>query len=452
MVATKNLERLERSAVKLTLTVASGDLKKEYAKVVSEYSRNVRIDGFRKGHVPAAVLERKFGEELKLDAMGRIMEKAVEEVLKDIPEKPIAYSTPALEGEPKFDLESDFTFAVTYDTFPTVPVADYQGIEIELPSVAVAAADEERELAEIRERNAIVVDKDEKATAAKGDVATVDYKELAEDGSPVPGSERQDFTFEIGTGYNLYKFDDEVVGMKKGETRKIAKAFPADYEYKELAGRSVTVEAKLTALKEKKLPELDDDLAQDVSEKFKTLADLKADVRRQLEKRLEQKLRQLKEKAVVDGLLSRTKVELPASMVEAELAMRWESLKGQMGIDTDDKLDRLLSFSGKARADLLNEWRPNAEKAIATRLLLEKLVEEGKYECADADLEAEYKRVAEEAGITVDEAKAEYEKRGNLEYLRDRIKEDKLMEAILAAAKVKKGKKLSFVDLFADNE
>ena len=238
----------------------------------------------------------------------------------------------------------------------------------------------------------------------------------------------------------------------KGETRKIAKAFPADYEYKELAGRSVTVEAKLTALKEKKLPELDDDLAQDVSEKFKTLADLKADVRRQLEKRLEQKLRQLKEKAVVDGLLSRTKVELPASMVEAELAMRWESLKGQMGIDTDDKLDRLLSFSGKSRADLLGEWRPNAEKAIATRLLLEKLVEEGKYECTDADLEAEYKRVAEEAGITVDEAKAEYEKRGNLEYLRDRIKEDKLMEAILAAAKVKKGKKVALVDLFKENE
>lgn len=452
MVATKNLERLERSAVKLTLTVASGDLKKEYAKVVSEYSRNVRIDGFRKGHVPAAVLERKYGEELRLDAMGRVMEAAVEEVLKDIPEKPIAYSTPTLEGEPKFDLEADFSFSVTYDTFPSVPVADYQGIEIELPAVSVAAADEERELAEIRERNAIVVDKDEKAAAAKGDVATVDYKELAEDGSTVAGSERQDFTFEIGSGYNLYKFDDEIVGMKKGAAKKIAKTFPADYEYKELAGRSVTVEAKLTALKEKKLPELDDDLAQDVSEKFKTLADLKADVRKQLEKRLEQKLRQLKEKAVVDGLLARTKVELPASMVEAELAMRWENLKGQMGIDTDDKLDRLLSFSGKTRADLLNEWRPNAEKAIATRLLLEKLVEEGKYECVDADLEAEYKRVSEEANITVDEAKAEYAKRGNLEYLRDRIKEDKLMEAILAAAKVKKGKKLSFVDLFADNE
>ncbi|MBL8966630.1 MAG: trigger factor, partial [Spirochaetaceae bacterium] len=104
------------------------------------------------------------------------------------------------------------------------------------------------------------------------------------------------------------------------------------------------------------------------------------------------------------------------------------------------------------RADLIGEWRPNAERAIATRLLLEKLVEEGKYECTDADLEAEYQRVSGEANISVEEVKAEYAKRGNLEYLRERLKEDKLMEAILAAAKVKKGKKLSFVDLFADNE
>ncbi|MBL8966574.1 MAG: trigger factor, partial [Spirochaetaceae bacterium] len=333
MVAAKNIERLERSAVKLTITVPRDEVKKSYAGLIAEYSKNVRIDGFRKGHVPASVLERKYGEELKLDAMGRVMEKAVEEAVKDIDEKPIAYSTPSLEGEPKFDLDADFTFAVTYDVFPTVPVADYKGIEVEVPAVTVTAADEERELTEIRERNALVVEKKDGAKAAKGDVATVDYKELGEDGAPVAGGERQDFSFEIGTGYNLYKFDDEIVGMKKGESKKFAKTFPADYEYKELAGRSVTVEAKLTNLKEKKLPELDDDLAQDVSEKYKTLDDLKADLKKNLEKRLEQKLRQLKEKAVVDGLLARATVELPASMVDAELGMRWENLKGQMGLD-----------------------------------------------------------------------------------------------------------------------
>jgi len=452
MVANKKIERVEHSAVKLTVTVAKDDVKKEYAKTVLDYTKNVQIDGFRRGKVPASVLERKFGDALRADAMGRIMEAAVEEAIKDIEEKPLAYSTPTMDEEPKFSMDEDFTFMVQYDVFPTVPVADWKGLEIEVPEVKVTDEDEKRELDQVRERNAIVVEKAEGATAAKGDVATVEYRELAEDGTAVAGSERQDFTFEIGSGYNLYKFDDDVVGMKKGDTKKITKTFPADYEYKELAGRSVTVEVKVTTLKAKNLPELDDELAQDVSEKYKTLADLKADLRKQLDKRLEDKLRQIREKGVIDGILARTTVDLPLSMVNAELGMRWENLKQQMGLDSDEKLDRILSFSGKTRVDLINDWKPNAEKAIATRLILEKLTEEGKYECSDADLDAEWKRMSEESGLSIDEIKAEYEKRGSLEYLKDRVKEDKLLAEILAATKVKKGKKLAFVDLFADNE
>ena len=452
MVANKKIERVEHSAVKLTVTVAKDDVKKEYAKTVLDYTKNVQIDGFRRGKVPASVLERKFGDALRADAMGRIMEAAVEEAIKDIEEKPLAYSTPTMDEEPKFSMDEDFTFMVQYDVFPTVPVADWKGLEIEVPEVKVTDEDEKRELDQVRERNAIVVEKAEGAAAAKGDVATVEYRELAEDGTAVAGSERQDFTFEIGSGYNLYKFDDDVVGMKKGDTKKITKTFPADYEYKELAGRSVTVEVKVTTLKAKNLPELDDELAQDVSEKYKTLADLKADLRKQLDKRLEDKLRQIREKGVIDGILARTTVDLPLSMVNAELGMRWENLKQQMGLDSDEKLDRILSFSGKTRVDLINDWKPNAEKAIATRLILEKLTEEGKYECSDADLDAEWKRMSEESGLSIDEIKAEYEKRGSLEYLKDRVKEDKLLAEILAATKVKKGKKLAFVDLFADNE
>jgi trigger factor len=452
MVASKNIEKLEHSAVKLTISVSKEDVAKEYKALLSEYAKSVQIDGFRKGKVPASILERKYGEALKFDTMGRIMEKSVEEAVEGIEEKPLAYSQPSLGEEPKFSVDEDFTFAVTYDVFPAVPVAEWKGLEIEVPTCEVTAADEERELKEVQDRNAIVVEKDEGAKAEKGDVATGDYRELAEDGSAVAGSERQDFTFEIGTGYNLYKFDDEVIGMKKGESKVIEKSFPADYEYKELAGRKVRVELKLTNLKAKKLPALDDELAQDVSEKYKTLADLKADLNKQLEKRLADKLQQLREKAIIEALLAKTPVDLPASMVNAELAMRWENLKQQMGMDSDEKLDRILSFSGKTRADLLGEWKPSAEKGIATRLLLEKLAEEGKYECTDADLDAEWKRMSEESGLSVDEVKAEYDKRGSLEYLKDRVKEDKLLADIIAAAKVKKGKKLAFVDLFADNE
>jgi trigger factor len=300
--------------------------------------------------------------------------------------------------------------------------------------------------------NAVVVERDASAAAAKGDVVTINFREIGEDGQTVAGTEREDFTFEIGTGYNVYKIDDEIVGMKRDEEKTIAKSYPADFDYNELAGKSVKLAVKLTKIKEKKLPALDDELAQDVSEKYTTLAELKADIRNQLEKRLADKLKQLEEKALVDGLLARSKVELPESMVAAELAMRFENLKRQMGLDTEDKLDRILSYSGKTRSSLIEEWRPSAEKSITTRLAIEKLVEEGKYECSEADLEAEFARQAAESSLSIDEVKAEYEKRGSMDYLRDRIKEDKLMAALLASASVKKGAKVPFVDLLKDSE
>jgi FKBP-type peptidyl-prolyl cis-trans isomerase (trigger factor) len=139
-------------------------------------------------------------------------------------------------------------------------------------------------------------------------------------------------------------------------------------------------------------------------------------------------------------------------MVAAELSMRLENLKRQMGIENDDQLARILAYSGKSAAALVEEWKPSAEKAITTRLALEKLTEDGKYECTEADLEAEFARQASEAGLSVDEVKAEYEKRGSIDYLKDRVKEDKLMADLLAAAKIKKGDKVAFVDLIKDSE
>jgi len=452
VISSKNIEKLEHSAVKLSLTVPQEDVKKVYDSMIAEYSRTVHIDGFRAGHVPAAVLLRKFGEELKIEAMGRVLEKAVEEAVADVEEKPIVYSTPSLEGQPEFDPGKDFSFAVTYDTFPKVEVTDWKGLELEIPSAEILSQDEDRELDQLRERNAIVVEKDEGAAAAKGDVVTVDYRELDAEAATIEGSERQDFTFELGTGYNIYKFDDELVGMKKDEERTFEKSFPADYEDGDLAGRTVKIAVKLAKIKGKKLPDLDDEFAQDVSEKFKTLADLKADIRARLEKDLTDKLRQIKEQTIVERLLVRTTVDLPRSMVDAELAMRLDSLKRQMKIDTDENLERFLSYSGKSRAELLEQWRPSAEKAITTRLVLEKLTEEGKYECGAEELEAEYERQAKENSLSAEEIKAEYERRGSVDYLKDRIKEDKLMDAIFAAATVKQGKKVSFMDLFKDNE
>jgi trigger factor len=150
--------------------------------------------------------------------------------------------------------------------------------------------------------------------------------------------------------------------------------------------------------------------------------------------------------------MARATVDLPSSMVEAELAMRLDNMMRQMGMESIDQLDKTLSYSGKTRADLLNDWRPNAEKSIATRLVLEKLASNGKYECSDAELEAELERIATESNMSPAEVRAEYEKHSNLEYLRERIKEDRLIADILASATVNRGTRLSYVDALADKQ
>ncbi len=450
MISEKKIERLEHSAVRLTVTVPQAEVAKNYDSMMKEYAKTVHIDGFRKGHVPASVLERKFGESLRIDAMSRILESAVEEAVKDAEDKPLSYRSPELDGTPDFALDKDFTFSVSYDVFPSVASPDWKGIEITLPQIEVSKEDEDREIARIRDANSIVVEKD--GAAAKGDVVTIDYSEVDADGVMVEGSSRQDFVFEIGTGYNIYKFDDEIEGMTRDEVKIVEKTFPADYEYTELAGRSVRISVKLTKIKEKKLPDLDDEFAQDVSEKYSTFADLLASVRSGLEKNLQNRMRQMKEETITGALLARTTVDLPVSMVDAELAMRWENMKRQMGVDSDEKMEQIASYSGKTREGLTQEWRPSAEKGIATRLVLDKLIEEGKYECSDAELEAELQRQAVESNLSVDEIKAEYAKRGSMEYIKERVKEDKLFADILASATVGAGERKTYMDVVADNE
>jgi len=449
-IVDKKIEELEPSRVRMTLTVPARDVRAEYDAMMNEYAREARIDGFRKGHVPVSVLERKFGPSLKTEAMGRVIEKAVEAGLKDVARQPLAYAPPALDGEPTFELDADFVFSVSYDVYPSLELPSVEGSEIEVPSVAISDEDVARELEDIRQRNAIVVEKD--GPAEMGDIVTVDFSEIEEDGSDVPGTGRQDFSFELGKHMNIYKFDDEIVGLKAGDEKTFSKTFPADYEFSEYASKTVTIKVKVTKVKKQDLPELDDELAQDVSEKYKTLEDLKAAVRSQLSESLEAKLRRTKENAIIDELLKRTKISIPSSMLAAELAMRWQSLKQQMGVDSDERMEMFLSLSGKTRDQLLQEWKPLAEKALASRVLLDKLIEAGAYSATDEEVDAEIAKEASRTTMSPAEIKAEYEKHGTIDYIKDDIKTRKFFDAVLSSAVVKETGAIAYLDFMRQND
>jgi trigger factor len=457
VTVTKEIERLENSAVKLTLKVSKEDLHSEYDKIVNDYAKTIQIPGFRKGKVPRDILVRKFAEALRGETLTHVIEHAVTEAFEDQSlskeERPLPYSRPEMKDAPsELDLEKDLEFSMFYDVFPKFSVGKWQGLEVEAPDVSIEDEDINRELEVIRERNAIVLDREDDAPAAKGDVVTVNYAELSGDGEPIPETERQDFVFTLGSGHNAFHFDDEVTGMKKGETRDITKVYPVDFTDNALAGQTKNIRVTVTAVKERKLPDLDDDLAQDVDEKFQTLDDLKANIRERLAKNLEYKLRDVKTSSILEKILETTPIEVPESMIRVELEGRWRALARQLGTNPEDLTQSMENSGFKARDTIFEEWRDDVIKALRSRLVVEALISERNLDASDEDMEKEFKTLAANSDISIDDAKKHYESENMKEYLKEDIREQKLFDLLLAENTVKTGGKKNYLDLVANNQ
>ena len=450
MIAHKEMENLEHSAVKLSVTVEQQALKGEYDELLGKYSKSAHIKGFRKGKAPAEVIERKFGEGIKQEAAANIIEKSLKQIFEEVDKKPLPYVTPTLEDELDPDLDKDFTFTVTYDTFPEVELGTYKEIEIEEPQVEVTKEDEERELSDLQERNAIVIDKPD-GTVAKDDIITIDYAEVDEKDEEIEGTKREGFVFTVGSGYNLYKLDDDVIGMKKDETKVIEKEFPEDFEAEELRGQKKRIRVTVTAVKQKQLPELDDELAQDIHDDYETLEDLKQDIHKKLHEAAESKVREKKVSQLIDAIVENSTIDLPKGMVDAELENSWQNFLTRSRIPAEDA-EKILAAQGKSREDLYEEWRPASEKRLKTRLLLTKIIEEENIEVADNEVEEELEKHAEQQGTSVDELREQYEKTNYLGNIENDVKNRKVIDFLLENAKIKKGEKVKFLDIMQDEQ
>jgi len=449
MKITKEFEKLEKSAVKLTVTVAKEDVESTYKSVVAKYVKNAQIPGFRKGKVPANVLERKYGEALKADTMSEVIDASFGEIFndKDISERPLPYAQPQMDALPEFDLTKDLTYTVTYDVFPTVENIKFDGITVKEPQVTVADSDLADELKNIQERNAMVVDKKDGDAAAKDDIVTVDFFEVGDDGKEVAGSKREDFTFTIGSGANLYKIDDDVIGMKKGDTKEITKSYDKDDTNDELAGTTKKLSVTVKALKLRDLPAIDDDLAQDVNEKYKTLDDLKKDLTKNMEIAMGRKINELKQNSLLEQLVEKNTFDIPASMLAAELDGRW-GMMAQQFQTTPAELERMIVASGQTKEGMLSQWAEESEKMLKSRILVDSLLKEKNISVTPEEIEAEYGKIADEGGMSIEEVKKHYDDPRSKEYLIDMVKENKLFDELYKLVKVSKGDKMSFKELF----
>ena len=453
MKFTKEITKLEHSAAKLTVTVAKEDVANGYKTTLGKYVKQVQIPGFRKGHVPASVLERKYGEQIKMEAAGDLIDSVLNEIFQDEKElsnRPLPYAQPRMDEMPAFDTAKEFTFTVTYDVFPSVEVKDFNGISVKEPQVSVGDAEVEEELKGIQERNAAVIDKKEDEKAEKDNIVTIDIEEIGEDGKAVEGTKREGFTFTLGTAENVYKIDDDIIGMKANETKEITKKYAKTDADKNLAGTTKKYSVTVKQIKVRKLPALDDDLAQDVSDKYKTLADLKADILKNLNIAKDRKIKEIKVNSLLEQLIEKNPIEIPASMLQAELNGRWGQMAQQFQTTPED-LERMVVASGQKKEDMLAQWTGDAEKMLKSRIIVDSLLKSKNISVTPEEVEEAYKKLADSNGVSVEDVKKHYADPRAKEWFIDDVKEQKLYDDIFAQIKVAKGDKTSFADLFKAN-
>lgn len=453
MKFTKEITKLEHSAAKLTVTVAKEDVANGYKTTLGKYVKQVQIPGFRKGHVPASVLERKYGEQIKMEAAGDLIDSVLNEIFQDEKElsnRPLPYAQPKMDEMLAFDTAKEFTFTVTYDVFPSVEVKDFNGISVKEPQVSVGDAEVEEELKGIQERNAAVIDKKEDEKAEKDNIVTIDIEEIGEDGKVVEGTKREGFTFTLGTAENVYKIDDDIIGMKANETKEITKKYAKTDADKNLAGTTKKYSVTVKQIKVRKLPALDDDLAQDVSDKYKTLADLKADILKNLNIAKDRKIKEIKVNSLLEQLIEKNPIEIPASMLQAELNGRWGQMAQQFQTTPED-LERMVVASGQKKEDMLAQWTGDAEKMLKSRIIVDSLLKSKNISVTPEEVEEAYQKLADSNGVSVEDVKKHYADPRAKEWFIDDVKEQKLYDDIFAQIKVAKGDKTSFADLFKAN-
>ncbi|KAM3101181.1 trigger factor [Phormidesmis sp. 146-12] len=421
-------EKLPASQIGLEIEIPSEMSKKAYEQVLQNYTRSMNIPGFRKGKVPRQVLIQRFGAaRIKAAAIEELVDSALKEAIKQ--EK--------IEAIGNFQLKSSFddlignyepgnplTFSASVDVQPEVTLKQYQGLTVQAEEVKPDPDRVDQVLGNYQKQMATLVPV-EGRSAQKGDTAVVDYHgkftpagEDAEE-QDVPGGQAQDFQLELEDGQFIEGFIEGVIGMNPGENKEISVTFPEDYPQETLAGRPAIFSMTLKELKEKELPELDDDFAQDASGgDYQTIADLRESLEKRFSEEVEQKTKSNKEQAILDELLNQIEADLPETLIEREVEFMVTQTAMQLqqqGID----IKRLLN---QETLPMLKERsRPDAIDRIKRTLAMGEVAKQEAIETTEAEINERVKEVlADLEGRDVDPDR-----------LRTAVAEDLLKEKIL---------------------
>lgn len=419
----------ENNDVKFTMEFTAEEFENAQIKAYQAAKDQFQIDGFRKGKAPRSIIEKHYGEGVFFEeAIDQLFRESYGEALKELDLEVV--DSPAAEFS-KIAKGEGFTITITVPCFPIIAVKDYQGVEIEKVSQEVKDEDIDNELKALQKRNArmILVER----PAQDGDTVLLDYSGFVGDEQFEGGTaERQELT--LGSGMFIPGFEEQLVGATPGEKRDVTVTFPAEYHAEELAGKEAVFHCLVHEIKEEQLPELDDEFAKDVSE-HDTLEELKQATKERLETYAKSSAENQMKDAAILKVVEANEVEIPRAMVDDEIDRMANELDQQLRYQGMG-LNQYLQFVGKDAAAFREELRPEAEKAVKTRIVLMGIVNAENITVTDEEREEELKRMAAQYQMEVDKLK-EIIGEDNLGFLTKDLQVKKAIDFIYDNAKVK---------------
>lgn len=382
---------------KLTIEVSAEDFEAAVEKAYQKSKNKINIPGFRKGKAPRKMIEQMYGKEI-------FFEDAANYAIPPAYAKAVDECTEEIVSQPKIDIEQaeagkPFIFTAEVALKPEVTLGTYKGVEVEKTDASVT--DEEVDAAIERERdsNARTVSVEGRAVQ-DGDMTTLDFEGFV-DGVAFEGGKGENYPLTIGSNTFIPGFEEQLIGAEVDKEVEVNVTFPEDYQAEELAGKPAVFKCIIKEIKEKQLPDLDDEFASEVSE-FETLAEYKEDIRKNLEEKKAEEAKLEKEDKVVDAIIADAKMDIPEAMIETQQRQMAEDFAQRIQMQ-GLSLDQYFQFTGLTRAAFLEQLKPQAEKRIQSRLVLEAVAKAENIEASDEEYDEEIKKMADAYKMDIEE-------------------------------------------------
>ncbi|MBR5642278.1 MAG: trigger factor [Firmicutes bacterium] len=420
----------ENNIAKFTMAFTTEEFDAALDKAYKAQRGKIEVPGFRKGKAPRSVIEKRYGEGIFFeDAIDNCLADGYPAALDQLDLEPV--DRPDLSfGEEKLEKGKGFEVTVTVTVAPEVVVKDYKGVKAEVTKRELNEEDIEGELKAMQQRNArlVVVDR----PAEKDDTVVLDYEGWCED-KQFEGGTAENQTLVLGSGQFIPGFEDQLIGCKAGDAKDVEVTFPEEYHAEELAGKPAVFKCKIHEVKTQELPELDDEFAKDVSE-FDTLEELKADTRAKLEKTLQDAKEYQGKDKVLQKVFEANPIDLPQAMIDDEAA----NMLNEFGYELQSQgmnLDLYCKYLNKTQQQMIDEFKPDAEKRVKSRLIVQAVAKQEGLEVSEEDINKELAAMAAQYGMAQSQIKSIFGE-DQMGYLKKDILSRKAIDLMYEAAEI----------------